>query len=69
MAMGSARVICTHCEFAWFGEMAAHALQTVGSCPRCRGALRFREEGSALSPIVEPVANVPAHHVLGVPRL
>lgn len=66
--MGRARVTCTHCEFEWFGETAAHALQIVGSCPRCRGALRFREE-SALPPIVEAIANVPAHHVLGVPRL
>ena len=65
--MGRARVTCTQCEFAWFGEMAAHALHTVGSCPRCRGALRFREK-SALPPIVEPVANVPAHRVLGVTR-
>ena len=67
MAMGRAKVICTQCEFPWFGEMAAHALHIVGSCPRCRGALHFRE-GSALPPILGPVANVPAHHVLGLPR-
>jgi hypothetical protein len=67
MAMGRARVICTQCEFPWFGEMAAHALHIVGSCPRCRGALHFREE-SALPPIVKPVANVPAYHVLGPTR-
>jgi hypothetical protein len=67
MATGRARVICTQCEFQWFGEIAAHALHMVGSCPHCRGALRFREE-SPLPPIVEPVANVPPHHVLGVTR-
>jgi hypothetical protein len=64
---GRARAICTQCEFPWFGETAAHALHIVGFCPRCRGALDFREE-SALPPIVQPVADVPAHHVLGRPR-
>lgn len=67
MRTEKARVTCTECEFEWFGETAAHALHMVGSCPRCRGVLRFGDESSA--PILEPIANVPAHLVLGNPRL
>lgn len=68
MTTDKAKVTCTECGFEWFGETAAHALRTVGSCTRCRGELRFVEE-PALPEIAEPSANVPAHLVLGNPRL
>jgi hypothetical protein len=67
MTREKARVTCTECGFEWFGATAAHALRTVGSCARCRGELRFNEE-PALPPIREPVADTPAHLVLGNPR-
>lgn len=68
MRTENAQVTCTDCGFEWFGDTAAHALRMVGSCTRCRGELHFAEE-SALPTILEPVANVPAHLVLGNPRI
>jgi hypothetical protein len=67
MSETKALVTCTECEFEWFGPTAAHALRTVGCCTRCRGELRFSDE-PALPAILEPVAEVPAHLVLGSPR-
>jgi hypothetical protein len=61
-------VTCTECGFEWFGPTAAHALRLVGSCTRCHGALRFADE-AALPAISEEPADVPAHLVLGNPRL
>ncbi len=61
-------VTCRDCGFEWFGETAAHALRTIGSCTRCRGELSFRSE-PALPPLVEELGDVPAHLVLGNPRL
>jgi hypothetical protein len=63
-----AQVTCTECGFEWFGDTAAHALSMVGSCTRCRGELRFGAD-APLPTILEPVANVPAHLVLGSPRV
>ena len=63
-----AKVTCTDCGFEWFGATAAHALRMVGSCTRCRGELSFSEEPAAPS-ILEPAVDVPAHLVLGSPRL
>ncbi len=63
-----ALVTCTDCGFEWFGPTAAHALRLVGSCTRCHGVLRFADE-SALPAISEEPADVPAHLVLGNPRL
>ena len=61
-------VTCTECGFEWYGPTAAHALRTVGCCTRCRGDLRFANEPFA--PLVdEPEADLPAHLVLGSPRL
>ena len=61
-------VTCTECGFEWFGPTAAHALRLVGSCTRCHGVLRFNDE-PALPAISEEPADVPAHLVLGNPRL
>ena len=65
--MEKAKVSCTECGFEWFGNTAAHALRTVGRCTRCRGELLFNEEIAALPAITE--ADVPAHLVLGNPRI
>jgi hypothetical protein len=51
----------------WLGATAAVGLRTVGHCTRCGGTLRFNEE-NGLPPIPEPIADVPAHLVLGNPR-
>ena len=60
--------MCQDCGFEWFGETAAHALRLVGSCTKCRGELSFADE--ALAPARrEPAMDVPAHLVLGNPRL
>jgi hypothetical protein len=67
MSEGQARVTCTECGFEWFGPTAAHALRVVGSCTRCRGELRFNDEPSL--PVMDQVDDVPAHLVLGNPRL
>ncbi len=68
MTSDKARVTCTKCEFEWFGPTAAHALRLLGSCTRCRGELRFNDEPS-LPTIADPVDDLPAHLVLGNPRL
>jgi len=68
MSNEKAIVTCTECEFEWFGPTAAHALRLVGSCPRCHGALAFNDE-PALPAISEDPVDVPAHLVLGHPRV
>ena len=68
MIRDKALVTCMSCGFEWFGPTAAHALRTVGCCTRCRGELRFNDE-NGFPAIEEPVADVPAHLVLGSPRL
>jgi hypothetical protein len=67
MTRENAKVTCHECCFEWFGAMAAHALRTVGACTRCRGQLHFHDEPT-LPTSTEPVADVPAHLVLGAPR-
>ena len=68
MSTTKAKVTCTDCGFEWFGAIAAHALHTVGICTHCRGELRFSDE-PADHAILEPAADVPAHLVLGSPRV
>jgi hypothetical protein len=68
MSNENAMVTCTECGFEWFGPTAAHALRLVGSCTRCHGVLRFADD-PALPPMEESDADVPAHLVLGNPRL
>ena len=65
--MDDAQVTCKECGFEWFGDTAAHALRTVGSCMRCRGELLFHGEPVAVMAL-EATADVPAHLVLGNPR-
>ncbi|HYH59504.1 MAG TPA: hypothetical protein VD790_09825 [Thermoleophilaceae bacterium] len=63
------RVSCTECGFEWFGPTAAHALRMVGICTHCRGELRFHDVDALPEPGLEPSADVPAHLVLGAPRI
>ena len=63
-----AKVSCNDCGFEWFGGTAAHALRLVGSCTKCRGELSFSDEPVAQTAL-EPAVDVPAHLVLGNPRL
>ena len=68
MSEEKARVSCTECGFEWFGPTAAHALRTVGSCIRCHGQLSFHD-AQGLPAIEEPAEDLPAHLVLGNPRI
>jgi hypothetical protein len=68
MSTTKAKVTCTDCGFEWFGPIAAHALRTVGTCTHCRGELRFSDEPADQTSL-EPGTDVPAHLVLGNPRL
>jgi hypothetical protein len=68
-----ARVRCQGCEFLWYGTIAAHGLSVIGSCPRCGGALEFRESAA---PAGAPVGEAPGAldevqpwRVLGVPSV
>jgi len=68
MSKENPMVTCTECGFEWFGPTAAHALRLVGSCTRCHGQLQFNDE-PPLPEISEEPTDVPAHLVLGAPRL
>lgn len=63
-----AMVTCVECEFEWFGSNAAHALRLLGSCTRCHGQLRFADDSVTVDE-PEPLADMPAHLVLGTPRV
>lgn len=72
ITMNDAMATCNDCGFQWFGATAAHALRTIGACTRCRGELTFNTNGSvppALEPLPTDRTDVPAHLVLGTPRL
>jgi hypothetical protein len=69
MASDKAKVTCTECGFEWFGPTAAHALRMVGSCIRCHGVLRFDDEDGLPTMHEQAAPDVPAHLVLGNPRL
>jgi len=62
-------VRCEACEFAWYGEGAAHGLSILGHCSRCGGKLSFRRR-PALADRVVAVAelNPEPSRVLGLPR-
>ena len=68
MSTSHARVTCTDCGFEWFGPTAAHALRLVGTCTQCRGELHFNDEDTDPDAL-EPVPDMPAHLVLGSPRV
>lgn len=64
-------VRCTACEFTWNTPAMAEGLRVLGACPKCRGALEFRDEAPAAAPPADSGADVAAapHMVLGIPRI
>ena len=70
-------VRCSGCGFAWNSATMAEGLRLLGSCPKCGGALAFREvdpreDRFAISEPM-PVAalngtETAPHLVLGIPR-
>jgi len=66
-------VRCSSCEREWHSPTMAEGLRTVGSCPRCNGALEFAPEtpetaAEASARRVVPESETAPHLVLGVPR-
>lgn len=64
-------VNCSSCGFAWHSAAMAEGLRLLGSCPKCSGELRFRDE--VPEPHVARTAPADAgdrapHLVLGIPR-
>ncbi len=64
-------VSCSSCGFAWHSAAMAEGLRVLGSCPKCRGDLVFRDE--APEPRASRVTRVgegdkAPHLVLGIPR-
>lgn len=68
MRNGTPKATCKECGFEWFGSTAAHALRTIGVCTRCRGEVAFAED-APFPPLMDETPDVPAHLVLGSPRL
>ena len=71
-------VRCTGCEFTWNTPAMAEGLRVLGSCPKCRGELQFRDDAPAPASASAPApaaaardADVSAapHMVLGIPRI
>lgn len=64
-------VRCTSCEFTWNTPAMAEGLRLLGACPKCRGALEFRDDAVASAPADARDADVSAapHMVLGIPRI
>ena len=62
-------VRCTGCGFAWNSASMAEGLRLLGSCPKCGGALAFRDGAGGGRFDAEPVEIAVAPHlVLGIPR-
>ncbi|WP_372789674.1 hypothetical protein [Paraconexibacter sp.] len=70
----SAPVSCTDCAFAWNSATMVDGLRLIGSCPRCGGALSFRDPEPDQDRADEPAAphrstdERAPHLVLGLPR-
>ena len=64
-------VSCSSCGFAWHSDAMAEGLRLLGSCPKCRGELAFRDEApappAARATAAERSGDAP-HLVLGIPR-
>ncbi len=70
--MSAPAVTCLDCGFAWRSRAMADGLRVIGSCPKCRGHLRFAEAEPPApapeAPAPEPARSAAPHLVLGVPR-
>ncbi|HWH92737.1 MAG TPA: hypothetical protein VNT03_02650 [Baekduia sp.] len=68
-------VRCTGCEFTWNTPAMVEGLRVLGACPKCKGALEFRDDGTAAAGL-DPLAGARGadvfrapHLVLGIPRI
>ena len=68
-------VRCSGCGFTWNSPALAEGLRLLAGCPRCGGALSFRDApapAAATSPAEEATdpasAGQAPHLVLGIPR-
>ena len=62
-------VRCRDCQFTWRSAAMADGLRVLGSCPKCKGELEFRDAEAAETAPAEPAVTADAPHlVLGVPR-
>jgi hypothetical protein len=65
-------VRCTSCEFTWNTAAMADGLRVLGACPKCKGALEFRDDAPAPAPAAparDADASAAPHMVLGLPRI
>jgi hypothetical protein len=65
-------VRCTSCEFTWNTAAMADGLRVLGACPKCKGALEFRDDAPApvpAAPARAADASAAPHMVLGLPRI
>jgi hypothetical protein len=69
-------VRCSGCGFSWNSSAMADGLRLLGSCPKCDGALEFREtlpreDRFDSAPVLRPATAAgptAPHLVLGIPR-
>ena len=63
-------VSCTDCRFHWNSTTMAEGLRLLGSCPKCGGVLRFRDDAVPVGDehAEEAEVSVAPHLVLGLPR-
>jgi len=65
-------VRCTSCEFTWNTAAMADGLRVLGACPKCKGALEFRDDApppAPAAPARDADASAAPHMVLGLPRI
>jgi hypothetical protein len=67
-------VRCTGCEFRWNTPAMAEGLRVLGACPKCRGALEFRDDAASATPAAssgprDGEVSAAPHMVLGIPRI
>jgi hypothetical protein len=65
-------VRCTGCSFTWHTAAMVEGLRVLGSCPKCRGELEFRDAAPAPAVAADVAAADAAaapHLVLGIPRI
>jgi hypothetical protein len=61
-------VRCTGCEFTWNTPAMADGLRVLGSCPKCKGELEFRDSAEVTLAALPSDAAAAPHMVLGIPR-
>jgi hypothetical protein len=62
-------VRCTGCEFTWNTPAMADGLRILGSCPKCKGELEFRDTAEVTIAALPADDAAAPHMVLGIPRI